>query len=104
MKSADKMRSTGGEYSSPPLNPCLENPMDSRKRQKDMTPEDGPPQVARCPICYCGREREITNSSRKNEEVRSSRNDTQLWMCLVAKVKSDAAKNSTAQEPGMLGP
>ena len=30
-------------------------------------------------------------------------NDTQLWMCLVLKVKSDAIKNNTAQEPGMLG-
>ena len=33
-----------------------------------------------------------------------SRNDTQLWMCLVVKVKSDALKNNTAKEPGMLGP
>jgi len=31
-------------------------------------------------------------------------NDTQLWMCLVVKVKSDAVKNSIAQESGMLGP
>ena len=27
----------------------------------------------------------------------------QLWMCLVMKVKSKVAKNSTAHEPGMLG-
>ena len=38
----------------------------------------------------------ITNSSRKNEEVRPSRNGTQLWMCLVVKVKPDAAKNNIA--------
>ena len=31
-------------------------------------------------------------------------NDTQLCMCLVVKVKSDAVKNNIAQEPGMLGP
>ena len=31
--------------------------------------------------------------------------DAQLWMCLVMmKVKSDAVKNKTAWEPGMLGP
>ena len=30
-------------------------------------------------------------------------NDTQLWMCLVAKVKSDAIKNNIAQELGLLG-
>ena len=28
----------------------------------------------------------------------------QLWTCLVIKVKSDAVKNNTAWEPGMLGP
>ena len=33
-----------------------------------------------------------------------SRNDAQLWMCVVMKVKSDAIKNNTAQEHGMLGP
>ena len=31
------------------------NLMDSMKRQKDMTPEDEPRQVERCPICYWGR-------------------------------------------------
>ena len=36
--------------------------------------------------------------------VSQSRNDTQLWMCLVVKVKSNAVKNNTAEEPGMLGP
>ena len=33
-----------------------------------------------------------------------SRNDAQLWMCLVMKAKSSAVKNSIAQEPGKLGP
>ena len=36
------------------------------------------------------------NSPRKNEAVGQSRKDVHLWMCLVMKVKSDAAKNSTA--------
>ena len=31
---------------------CLEKPMNSMKRQKDMTPEDETPQVGRCPKCY----------------------------------------------------
>ena len=33
-----------------------------------------------------------------------SENNTQLWMGLVMEVKSDAAKNNIAQEPGMLEP
>ena len=33
-----------------------------------------------------------------------SGNVAKLWMCLVVKVKSNAVKNNTAKEPGMLGP
>ena len=33
-----------------------------------------------------------------------SGNNTQLWVCLVVKVKSDAVKNNIAQELEMLGP
>ena len=40
----------------------------------------------------------------KDEEVSQSENDAQLWMCLVVKAKSNAVKNSVAQEPGLLGP
>ena len=61
-------------------------------------------QVGKCPICYWGRADAITNSPRKNEVVDKSGNDAQLWMYLAVKVKSDAVKNNTAQEPGMLGP
>ena len=40
----------------------------------------------------------------RRKELGQSRNDTQLWMCLVVKVKSFAVKNNTAQESEMLGP
>jgi len=33
-----------------------------------------------------------------------SGNRAQVWVCLVVEVKSDAVKNSVAQEPEMLGP
>ena len=46
---------------------------------------------------------EQRNSTRRNEKAESSRNNAQLWMCLMVKVKSDAVKNNIAQEPGMLG-
>ena len=38
------------------------------------------------------------------KQLGQSRNDAQLWMCVVMKVKSDAAKSSIAQESEMLGP
>ena len=38
------------------------------------------------------------------KRLSQSRNDTQLWMCLVVNVKSDSVKNNIAQESRMLGP
>ena len=49
-----------------------------------------------------GKSREIAPERMKG--LGQSRKDTQLWMCLVVKVKSDAVKRSIAKEPGMLGP
>ena len=36
-------------------------------------------------------------------ELGQSRNDAQLWMCLVVKVQFSAVKISISEEPGMLG-
>ena len=33
-----------------------------------------------------------------------SKDNTQLWMCLVIEARSDAVKSNIAWEPGMLGP
>jgi len=33
-----------------------------------------------------------------------SKNNTQLWMCLVIEAGSDAVKSNIAQGPGMSGP
>ena len=38
------------------------------------------------------------------KRLSQSRNNTQLWICLVVRVKSNAIKNNIAQELGMLGP
>ena len=46
--------------------------------------------------------REIAPEGMKR--LSQSRNDARLWMCLVVKVKSNAVKNSTAKELGILGP
>ena len=76
--------------------------MNSMKRQKDRTPE------YECPISgvkYAIEEeqRAITNSFRKNEAVGTKQKYTQLWICVVVKVKSNGI-NNIAWEPGMLGP
>ena len=58
-----------------------------------MTPENEPSRLA--DVQYSTGE-EWRNSSRKNKELGQSRNNAQLWMCLVAKVKSDAVKTNIA--------
>ena len=55
-----------------------------------------PPQVRRCPICYREKWGTITNSSRENDAAGPSRNDAELWMCLVVKARSAAGKKSIA--------
>ena len=53
--SSDKMWSSGEGNGKSFQYYCLENPMNSMRRLKDMTLEDEPPQVSRCPIYYEGR-------------------------------------------------
>ena len=54
-ESSDKLCSTGEGNGKPLQYACLENPTNSMKRQKDVTLEDEPPQVSRCPVGYWGR-------------------------------------------------
>ena len=44
---SDKTWSTAGRNGKPLQYSCCKNPMDSMKRQKDMTPEDEPPRLGR---------------------------------------------------------
>ena len=53
-ESSNETLSTGGGNGKPLQYSCQENPMNSMKRHKDLTPKDES-QVGRCPICYLGR-------------------------------------------------
>ena len=46
---------------------------------------------------------ELLRVPERMKQLGQSRNDTQLWMCPVMKVKSNASENNIAQEPVMLG-
>ena len=53
VESSDKMWSTGERNGKPFQHSCLENPVNSMKRQKDMTLKDELPRLfARCPTCH----------------------------------------------------
>ena len=72
---------------------CFGNPMNTMKRQKDMTLKDELPRSVGAQHATGNQWR---NSSRKNEEMEPSENNTQLWMWLVVEIKSGAVKNTIA--------
>ena len=70
VESSDKMWSTGGGNSKPLQCSCLENPMDSMKRQKNKIAEDELPRLEGIQYATGEERRAVTNSSRKNEVAR----------------------------------
>ena len=89
--SSDKTWSTGEGHGKPLQSFYLENPMNSMKRQKDMTLKDELPRSVGTQ--YATGEEQI-NISERMKRLSQRRNNTQ-WLCLVVKVKSDARKNNT---------
>ena len=81
----------GGE---PLQYPCHKNPMDSMKRQKDMTPEDEPLRSEVSNMLQKKSGGQLLIALERMKLLRQNRNDTQLCMCLVVKVKSNAVKNN----------
>ena len=70
---------------------CLENPMNSIKRQKDRTLKDKLPRFIGAQYAT-GEERR--NSSRKNEEAEPKQKQHQVLDMMVMEVKSNAVKNN----------
>ena len=77
VESSDKMQSTGEGNGKPLQYSCLQNPMNSMKKQKDRTLKDELPRSVGAQ--YATRD-QWRNNSRKNEEMEPKQNNTQLWM------------------------
>ena len=93
VESSDKMWSTG-EWNGKSLQySCLENSMNSMKKQKGMTLKDELPRS----ICaqYVLRE-EWRNNSRKNEEIEPNQKQHRVVDVTVMQARSDAVKSNTA--------
>ena len=71
---------------------CCENPMNNMKRSKDTTLEMSPPGL----MVFDMLPGQLLLAPERMKWLGQSGNDTQLWMCLVVKVKSSAVKNNTA--------
>ena len=93
VESSDKMWPTGEGNGKPLQYSCLENPMNSIKRQKDRTLKDELPRLVGAQYATGEQWR---NNSRKNEELEPKQNNTLLWMGLVMEVKSDDVKSNIA--------
>ena len=79
VKSSDKMWSTREGNGKPLQYSCLENPMNSIKRQKDRRLKDELPRLIGAQY---GTGDQWRNNSRKNEgtEPKQKKKTTQLWM------------------------
>ena len=93
VENSDKTWSTGEGNGKPLQYSCLENPMNSRKRQNDRILKEG---LLRSVGAQYATGNQWRNNSRKNEEMESKQNNAQLQISLVMEVKSDAVKSSIA--------
>ena len=86
VKGSDKTQFTKKEMAAPLQYSCLENPMDSMKRQKRYNAGRGAsPGWKVCNMLGKSGEQSLIAPERK-KWLGQSENDAQLWMCLLAKV------------------
>ena len=72
---------------------CLENRMNSMKRQNDRILKEELPRSVGAQYATGVQWR---NNSRKNEEMEPKKNNTHLWMGLVIEARFDAVKSNIA--------
>ena len=85
VESSDKTWSTGEGNGKPLQYSCLENPMNSMKRQKDRTLKD---ELPRSVGAQYATGEEWRNNSRKKRRSQKE-NNTQLWMCVITDLEPD---------------
>ena len=93
VENSDKMWSTEEGNGKPSQCSCLENSMNSMKRQKDRTLKDELPMLVGAQY---SRGDQWRNNSERMERWSQRKNNTQLWMGLVIKSRSDAIKSNIA--------
>ena len=95
VESSDKTGSAGEGNGKPLQHSCLENPMNSRKRQKDMTLKDELPRLVG--VQYATGE-EWKNNTRKNEEM-----DPKCKQHPMVDVTGDRSKVQCCKEQYCIG-
>ena len=95
VESSDKMWSTGEGNGKPLQYPCLENPMNSMKRQKDRTLKDELPRLVGAQYATGDK---WTNNSIKNEEMEPKQKQNP-----VMDVTGDGSKVQCCKEQYCIG-
>ena len=101
MERSDRIWSTGEENGKPIQYSCLENSMDSMKRQNDRIPKEELPRSLGAQ--YATRV-QWRNNSRKNEGMEPKQKQHPVVDVTGDRARSHAIKSNIASEPGMLGP
>ena len=91
--SSDRMWSTGEGNGKPLQYSCLENPMNSMRRQNDRILKEELPRSVGAQYATGDQWR---NNSRKDEGMKPKQKQYQLWMWLVIEARSDAIKSNIA--------
>ena len=89
LQSSNKTWSTKGGNRKPLQYSCCENSMESRKRQKDMMLEDELPGQEVSNMLLGNNRGQLLIATERMKKMGQTRNNTQLWICLVVKVKSN---------------
>ena len=93
VETSDRMWSTGEGNGKSLQYSCLENPMNSMKRQNDRILKEKLPRSVGAQYATGDQWR---NNSRKNEGMELKQKNTQLWMWLVIEARSNAVKSNIA--------
>ena len=98
MERSDRMWSTGEGNGKPLQYSCLENPMNSMRRPKDMTLKDKLPRSIGSQYTtgeeWRNREKEWRNSSKKNEEAEPKQKQSPTVDVTDGGSKSNTIKNN----------
>ena len=70
--------------------------MNSMKRQKAMTLENEPPRLEGVQYATGEEQRQLLRAPERMKWLGQSGKSSQVWMCLVGKVKFDPVKNNIA--------
>ena len=98
---SDRRWSTGEGNGKPLQDSCLENPMNSMKRQNDRILKEELPRSVGAQHATGDQWR---NSSRKNEGMETKQKQYQPVDLTGDRIKARCCKSNIAYEPGMLSP